>query len=391
MASAKITFKAKPNRDKTISVQLQIIHKRVVYPKVIARVPVADWDGARLQVRHRNVNSVVINQTIADRLKEAKDYLLECQKRKINPDPYGFLHGARTGADLVSHLNARLATFDNERTRSKYRTCIARITEANLNISITDITPDWIDKFTRVLKAAGNNANTRQKYVSVVGSIFRAARIKGLITVNPFEGRPKNATPSTKAKLTPDEWQRIKSARFEGNMEAVRKLFVFAVLARGMRAFDVLTLEWGCINGNRLIYQAQKAGKNADGKWFDIEMDEDMWGCIGESGARGYVFPFVDLPRSLYTTDRHTYVEHVDSKLTVINRTLKTIAAAVGISKNLTMHVARHTFAFLMDHGNVPLGTIQQLLGHGDITTTKIYVESIRKADDLDKVVRGKL
>ena len=61
----------------------------------------------------------------------------------------------------------------------------------------------------------------------------------------------------------------------------------------------------------------------------------------------------------------------------------------IKIDKHITMHVARHTFAYLADQGGIPLGTIQQLLDHGKIGTTQVYVESLRKNDELDKAVEG--
>lgn len=388
MASAKIKVKRQLNKDGTLSVGLQIIHGRTSYWKLLLHVYPGEWDSKKLRVRERGPHSVNQNQIIADRLKEAEDYLLNCQLKKRSPDPHAFLHGARVGQDLVSHLQAKMDAIDNPRTKEKYKTCITRVKEAGLNIALIDVNEDWIMRFARHLKSKGNNPNTRQKYISSVGSIFRQAKKAGLISVNPFEGRPKHSTPSKKAKLSLDEFRLIQSARFDGTMETVRRVFVFAVLARGMRAFDVLTLEWGNVRGDRLVYQAQK-GPGGEGKWFDIEITEAMRECMGDVST-GYVFDLVKLPKKLYTRDRKTYLDHTESINAMANKTLKRIAAAVEIDKNITMHVARHTFAFIMDQSNVPLGTLQQLLGHGDMTTTKIYAESIRRSDDLDKVVKGK-
>lgn len=57
----------------------------------------------------------------------------------------------------------------------------------------------------------------------------------------------------------------------------------------------------------------------------------------------------------------------------VTNRTLKEIAANAGIRKNLTTHVARHTFAtqFLRKGGHVEV--LQKLMGHEKIATTLEY------------------
>lgn len=59
---------------------------------------------------------------------------------------------------------------------------------------------------------------------------------------------------------------------------------------------------------------------------------------------------------------------------------LKEIAAICRISKNLTSHVARHTFATTVTLTNdVPIETVSKLLGHMDIRTTQIYAQIVAK------------
>lgn len=56
------------------------------------------------------------------------------------------------------------------------------------------------------------------------------------------------------------------------------------------------------------------------------------------------------------------------------NKYLKTIASNCGINKNLTFHVARHTFATTVTLSNgVPIETVSKLLGHTKLATTQIY------------------
>src|SRR5690554_3511725 len=84
----------------------------------------------------------------------------------------------------------------------------------------------------------------------------------------------------------------------------------------------------------------------------------------------------------------HKYIDHPitqvsGSLLPVItneklNLYLKEVADACGISKNLTFHMARHTFATTVTLTNgVPIETVSKLLGHTKITTTQIYARII--------------
>ncbi|MCB0742353.1 MAG: integrase catalytic domain-containing protein, partial [Ignavibacteriae bacterium] len=63
-----------------------------------------------------------------------------------------------------------------------------------------------------------------------------------------------------------------------------------------------------------------------------------------------------------------------------LNSYLKEIADVCGIKKNLTFHIARHTFATTVTLSNgVPIETVSKLLGHSKITTTQIYARVIEK------------
>ena len=66
-----------------------------------------------------------------------------------------------------------------------------------------------------------------------------------------------------------------------------------------------------------------------------------------------------------------------------INLNLKDIAKACGIKKNLTHHVARHTFATHLIMRDVNVRKVQELLGHTKIETTMKYVH-IAKQDAAD-------
>lgn len=62
------------------------------------------------------------------------------------------------------------------------------------------------------------------------------------------------------------------------------------------------------------------------------------------------------------------------------NKNLKEIASACGIHKNITFHVARHTFATTVTLSNgVPIETVSKLLGHTKLSTTQIYARVLQK------------
>jgi site-specific recombinase XerD len=63
-----------------------------------------------------------------------------------------------------------------------------------------------------------------------------------------------------------------------------------------------------------------------------------------------------------------------------LNSYLKEIADCCGITKNLTFHMARHTFATTVTLSNgIPIETVSKMLGHTKLTTTQIYAKIIDK------------
>jgi site-specific recombinase XerD len=79
-----------------------------------------------------------------------------------------------------------------------------------------------------------------------------------------------------------------------------------------------------------------------------------------------------------------------------LNAYLKEVAELASIQKNLTFHMARHTFATTITLTNgVPIETISKMLGHSKLSTTQIYAKVIEQkvSDDMQllrKIIEGR-
>jgi site-specific recombinase XerD len=76
-----------------------------------------------------------------------------------------------------------------------------------------------------------------------------------------------------------------------------------------------------------------------------------------------------------------------------MNSYLKEIADVCGINKDLTFHIARHTFATTITLTNgVPIESVSKMLGHKNLRTTQHYAKILDKkvSEDMD-LLRTKL
>ena len=73
------------------------------------------------------------------------------------------------------------------------------------------------------------------------------------------------------------------------------------------------------------------------------------------------------------------------------NTYLKEIAKTCGIHKNISFHVARHTFATtVMLSNGVPIETVSKLLGHTKLSTTQIYARVVETtiSEDISNLLK---
>lgn len=129
--------------------------------------------------------------------------------------------------------------------------------------------------------------------------------------------------------------------------------FLFSCFT-GLRISDVTAISAENIVNDVLIFFSQKTGKLQR-----IQLNKSALSFIGNETLFSGEY-----------TEQH------------INRELKDIAKACGIKKNVTFHVARHTFAtnFLICGGRIE--ELQKLLGHSDIKETMIYVHIVHSITD---------
>ena len=70
---------------------------------------------------------------------------------------------------------------------------------------------------------------------------------------------------------------------------------------------------------------------------------------------------------------KHNRIHKVIGK---VNPALKKVAKLAGLNVNLTTYVARHSYATVLKNSGVNISLISETLGHSDLATTQIYLDS---------------
>jgi len=258
------------------------------------------------------------------------------------------------------------------------------------DILFRDLTHSFILNFHSFLKATDFRAQRRLSETTVC-NVFKTFKLlykhavfaKYIITNNdPFEGIVLKKSQTKKIPLTRDEVQRINDLNLQkdDSLWHVRNYFMFSMYMTGMRISDVMNIKWQNIKGERLVYSMiktececslpihEKAKEILDLYRNDMKKETD------------FIFPILDTyenRRKKIKSDEIEQYKYAKSKTAVINVQLKTLAKKAGITKRLSCHISRHTFANLASQINGNVYHISQLLGHSSISITQNYLNEL--------------
>ena len=226
------------------------------------------------------------------------------------------------------------------------------------DIPIREITPIFITDFELYLRTACKcGYNTAAKFLLFLKSIIIVARNNGILTKDPFANYKIQMKKVDRGYLTEDEIKIIlKKKMVSERLEHVRDLFIFSCFT-GLAYSDVANL------------REENIRKSFDGK---------LWIMTKRQKTNTDVnVPLLDIPKMILKKYKGKLPN--GKILPVIsnqklNAYLKEIADICGIKKNLTFHLARHTFATTTTLSKgVPIETVSKMLGHTNIETTQIY------------------
>ena len=219
----------------------------------------------------------------------------------------------------------------------------------------------WFEEFKSYL-ATQVSTNTANHYISKTKVVLRYAYREGFIS-KPFYENVKQfkQTESKKVFLSSEEVSTL--ANTPTKHKHIKSAFLFGCYT-GLRHSDISSLTWGQIEGKQINFRQKKTSE------FQYQPLNNTALMILNSLKGKNTIPLPELKIFNIPDAQH------------INKHLKSWVSESGITKHVTFHSSRHTFATTLLTRGAELLTVSKLLGHKDIKTTLVYAQIISEVKE---------
>ena len=247
------------------------------------------------------------------------------------------------------------------------------------DIDITKIDHAFVTDYEFYLRTVRNCANnTAVKYLKNFNKIIKICLANHWLDKNPFANYKSKVKEVDRVYLTEEEIQQIINKDFGiDRLSVVRDIFLFSCFT-GLAYIDV---------------------KNLTTSHISIGIDGEKWIFTHrqktESASKIPILPVTQMIIDKYAN--HPQAGNQDKLLPILsnqkmNAYLKEIAGVCNINKELTFHIARHTFATTVTLTNgVPIESVSKMLGHKNLRTTQHYAKVLDKKVSEDmKILKEK-
>ena len=386
------------NNQSTIFARITVNGRRVNL-SLKQKIDVDQWDAKRQKAKGNTVSAREINYYLDD----IKSSLVQCYRdfRSENKTPLPEQIKARflgedkkihTLQDIIDYHNGKMALKLSQKTMCHYKTSqkylLAYVGKEykSSDISLNDLDYAFVIGFESFLRSykpnhyqgsIGNNAV--MKHIQRLRKMVTLAYHIEWIDRDPFVKFKPVLEKKEREFLTDSELKSIENlfSPIE-RLTVVKDLFIFSCYT-GISYGDIMKLT----NNNVLT-----------------GIDGNQW-IMGKRNKTNIPFKIPILPTvekiiKNYKDHPRTYsngklMPSISNQR--LNSYLKEIADLCGIKKNLTFHMARHTFATTVTLSNgVPIETVSKLLGHTKIATTQIYARVVeQKVSEDMEVLKNRL
>ena len=347
------------------------------------------WDFDKNEPKSNCPNKELINKIILKTRLEFQEKLLEKKANKeeftastlVNEEKDSIK--AQTVEEFYLNLVAELKGKGQIGTSYAYHSSYHMLKNFNrgkrLIFTFSHIDANFCRRFEEWLRTKGDKDTTISYQLRTLRAAFNRAIEARVVS--------RDKSPFAEYKLSHLNTKTMKRAlskrdvlRIVGtdcsNSKPIRRLaqdlFVFSCLCGGISFVDIANLTPRNIIDNRLVYQRQKTHGG-----INLPLSPEAQKLIAkyadyQQGA-DYLFPILHCKRHITPMQKTNRVRKVCHQ---VNQELRALGKELGISADVTTYVARHSFATVLKKSGVNIGIISQALGHQDIKTTQIYLDS---------------
>lgn len=360
------------------------------------------WDFSKNKPKSNCPNREYILKLILNKQAELQQRMLELNAEQKEYTTTTLLHDEHRKfelktvkqfyQELIEQYKANEKCGNRLIYKSSYNS-INVFTNGNLEIPFSAIDVAWLNKYEKWLRSKGNKETT----MSLMFRTLRSAYNKAIESkcARKFD-YPFNDYRISKFDVSTEKRAIAKAdvLKFSTDVHSIGKqqyvqlskdIFIFSYLCGGINFTDIANLtKDNIIEGKRLHYIRQKTGK-----LIKLGLSEEALKIIKRYAveSKGYLFPILNAQLHKTPLQKQNRIHKMLGK---VNKNLKLLAAQLGVEANLTTYVARHSFASVLKKSGVNIALISEALGHSDLTTTQIYLDSFDN-EQIDNAMKNLL
>ena len=259
-------------------------------------------------------------------------------------------------------------------TKNNYVSAANRFMEfrGNEDLAFSQMTSDMMEMYQAWLWNRDVGQNTVAFYLRTLRTLYNKAVEAGQAPSNDIFSHIQTANVRTaKRAVSVKDIRKIEKMELPrgSSLDKARDLFLLSFYLRGMAFVDMAFLKKSDLKCGMISYNRRKTHQNLSIEWIKpMQIIIDKYAEQTKDSL--YLLPILTgKETSLYAAYRK--VEHNT------NYNLKKIGERIGLKIPLTTYVARHTWASIALHMNIPIATISEGMGHNSFKTTQIYLQSL--------------
>ena len=360
------------------------------------------WDFSKNKPKSNCPNREYILKLILNKQAELQQRMLELTAEQKEYTTTTLLHDEhrkfelKTVKQFYQELIEQYKANDKCGNRLIYKSSYNSInvfTNGNLEIPFSAIDIAWLNKYEKWLRSKGNKETTMSLMFRTLRSAYNKAieskcARKSDYPFNDYRISKFDVSTEKRAIAKADVLKFSTDVHSIGKQQYVqlsKDIFIFSYLCGGINFTDIANLtKDNIIEGKRLHYIRQKTGK-----LIKLGLSEEALQIIKRYAveSKGYLFPILNAQLHKTPLQKQNRIHKMLGK---VNKNLKLLAAQLGVEANLTTYVARHSFASVLKKSGVNIALISEALGHSDLTTTQIYLDSFDN-EQIDNAMKNLL